>query len=191
MQNRKAVVLIVGPATIYGKQMLANSRIHCLRMPWCLSAFSYNTSGYMLSNSHFKALTSPTYMCWTTSTFKFIYQQTLFKYKQLVLMCRIKGRPRSENWSYINSMMTTVHRGGNLLGKRLSSRTNPRKSKVNRTFRRTEGFVLIFGHCKLDIIVNDFLRIPVVNKYFFDYLEFIFNLAITADIQSSLGKTSD
>ena len=95
-------------------------------------------------------------------------------------MCRIKGCPSSENWSYINSMITTVHRGGNLLGKGLAGRTNSRKSKVNRTFRSSECFVLIFeaGHCKLDIIVNDFLRIPVVNKYFFDYLEFIFNLII-------------
>ena len=42
MQNRKAVVLIVGPAAIYGKQMLTNSRIHCLRMPGCLPAISYN-----------------------------------------------------------------------------------------------------------------------------------------------------
>ena len=93
----------------------------------------------------------------------------------------------------INSMITTVHRGSNLLGKGLASRTNPRKSKVNRSFRRTKGFVLIFepGHCKLDIIVHDFLRIPVVNKYFFDYLEFIFNLAFTTDIRGSIGKTSD
>ena len=193
MQNRKAVVLIVGPATIYGKQMLTNSRIHCLRMPGCLSTFSYNTSGYMPSNSHSKALTSPTYIFLTTSTFKLIYQQTLFKDRQLLLMCRIKGRPSSENELYINSMITTVHRGGNLLDKGLASRTNPRKFKVNRTLRRTESFVLIFEtyHCKLDIIVNDFLRKPVVNKYFFEYLEFIFNLAITADIQSSKGKISD
>ena len=108
-------------------------------------------------------------------------------------MCRIKGRPSSENWSQINSMITAVNRGANPLSKGLASRTNPRKSKVNRTFRRTKGFVLISepSHCKLDINVNDFLRIPVVNKYFLDYLEFIFNLAITADIQSSIGKTSD
>ena len=97
MQNRNAVILIVSPATIYGKQMLANSRFHCLRMPGCLSAFSYDTSGYMLSNSHFPALTSPTYICRTTSTFKFIYQQTLFEDKQLVLTCGIKGRPSCEN----------------------------------------------------------------------------------------------
>ena len=30
MQNRKIVVLIVNPTTIYGKQMLANSRVHYL-----------------------------------------------------------------------------------------------------------------------------------------------------------------
>ena len=144
MQNRKSVVVIVCNATIYSKQMLTNSRIHCLRMPGCLSAFIYITSGYMLSTSHCKVLRSPTYICRTTSTFKFIHKKTLFKDRQLFLMSRIKGHPISENWSYINSIRTTVHRGGNLLGKCLASMTNPRKSKVIRKFRRTEGFLLIF-----------------------------------------------
>ena len=64
-------------------------------------------------------------------------------------MYGVKGRLSSENWSNINSMITTVHRGGNLLGKELASRTNPRKSKINRAFRKSKHFVLIFelGHC--------------------------------------------
>ena len=81
-------------------------------------------------------------------------------------------------------MITAIHRRGNPLSKGLATRTNPRKSKVNMIFRKTEGFVLIFepSHCKLDII-NDVLHwIHVVNKYILDYLKFVFNLAITADI---------
>ena len=80
-------------------------------------------------------------------------------------------------------MITVVHRRGNPLSKGLASRTNPRKSKVNRTFQRTEGFVLIFkpSHCKLDIVIDDLLGIPVVNKYIPDKPTFVFNLAITAD----------
>ena len=144
MQNRTAVILLVGPTTIYGKQILANDRVHCLRMPGCLSAFSYNSSGYMLSNSHFQALTSPTYICRIASIFEFMYQQTLIKDRQLVLTCGIKGSPSIENWSNFNSMITTLHRGGNLLSKGLASRINPRKSKINRPFRRFKNFVLIF-----------------------------------------------
>ena len=81
-------------------------------------------------------------------------------------------------------MITAIHRRGNPLSKGLAGRTNSRKFKVNRTFRKTEGFVLIFepSHCKLDIIIDNLLRIPVVNKYILDYFKFIFNLAITADI---------
>ena len=91
MQNRKTVILIVGPATIYGKQMLVNSRVHCLRMPRCLSAFSYNTSWYMLSNSYLQELKSPTYICRTRSTFEFIYQQTLMKIGNLSLRVELKA----------------------------------------------------------------------------------------------------
>ena len=134
MQNRKAVILIVGPATIYRKQMLTNRRVHCLRMPGCFSAFSYDTSGYLLSNSHLQTLTSPTFICRIASTFKFIDYHILFEDRQLVFMYGVNGRLSCENWSNINSMITTVHRGGNLLDKGLAGRTNPRKSKINRTF---------------------------------------------------------
>ena len=81
-------------------------------------------------------------------------------------------------------MISAIHRRGNPLSKGLASRTHPRKSKVNRTFRMTEGLVLVFkpSHCKLDIIIDDLLGIPVVNKYILDNLKFVFNQAVTVDI---------
>ena len=47
VQNRKAVIFIANPATIYGKQMLTNCRIHCLRISGCLLALYINIYIYL------------------------------------------------------------------------------------------------------------------------------------------------
>ena len=41
-----------------------------------------------------------------------------------------------------------------------------RKSKINWTFRWTEDLILIskFSHSWIDVVINDFLRIPIIEK---------------------------
>ena len=69
-------------------------------------------------------------------------------------MYGVKGRLSGENWSNINSMITTVHRGGNLLGEGLASRTNPRKSEIDRTFWWSKILFLFFNLVTVKLILS-------------------------------------
>ena len=90
-------------------------------------------------------------------------------------------------------MIATIHRRGNLIRKRLGSRTNLGKSEVYRTFRRTENFVHVLEVCHriLDIIANDILWVPVIYEDILGSFKFILNLVLTTNVKSSIRKTSN
>ena len=78
-------------------------------------------------------------------------------------MNRAKCSSSCKDGSNQSRIITGCNRGRNLIGNQLTQRSNPRKSNINRTFRRAKWHYVIpkLINSSVHRVNNNFLRIPI------------------------------
>ena len=108
-------------------------------------------------------------------------------------MNKVKCSLISKDGSNYSRIITACKRGRNFIGNQVVRRSNPRKSNINWVFRRAKWPDVIpkFINSFVNGVNNDFLRIPVTQKYVFNLFKFAFNCVIQTNLKSSECKTLD
>ena len=117
----------------------------------------------------------------------------MLKDREHIIMNRAKCRSSCKDDSKHSRIITMCNRGRNLINNQLARRSNPRKSNINWAFRRNKWPVVIPKLINSFIygVNNDFLWIPITQKWIFNLFKFPFNLVIWTNLGSPECETLD